>query len=105
MLFEEGVKISPVLSGHFRCLADIPLGKFGVALDIEIFVDDQGNFNKKGWDFDSAESAVESVLRKIYYLRYGRPGESIFVKVGALDNVALGYGLTASIAGGGSSDP
>ncbi len=72
---------------------DIPIGKFGVALDIEIFVDDQGNFNKKGWNFDSGEEAVESVLRKIYYLRYGRPGESIFVKVGALDNVALGYGL------------
>ncbi len=72
---------------------DIPIGKLGVALDIEIFVDDQGNFNKKGWDFGSAEDAVESVLRKIYYLRYGRPGESIFVKVGALDNVTLGYGL------------
>ena len=72
---------------------DIPIGKFGVALDIEIFVDDQGNFNKKGWDFDSTEDAVGSVLRKIYYLRYGRPGEGVFVKVGALDNVTLGYGL------------
>ncbi|MCK5732750.1 MAG: hypothetical protein KAI38_01080 [Candidatus Latescibacteria bacterium] len=72
---------------------DIPIGKFGVALDIEIFVDDQGNFNKKGWDFDTTEDAVESVLRKIYYVRYGRSGEPVFVKVGALDNVTLGYGL------------
>ncbi|MCD6336407.1 MAG: hypothetical protein J7M27_13970 [Candidatus Latescibacteria bacterium] len=72
---------------------DIPIGKFGVALDIEIFVDDQGNFNKKGWNFDNADDAVESVLRKIYYVRYGRPGQNVFVKVGALDNVTLGYGL------------
>ena len=72
---------------------DIPIGKFGVALDIELFVDDQGNFNKKGWDFDSTEDAVESILRKIYYVRYGRPGEDRFIKVGALDNVTLGYGL------------
>ncbi|MFH1006517.1 MAG: hypothetical protein V1800_03300 [Candidatus Latescibacterota bacterium] len=72
---------------------DIPIGKFGVTLDVELFVDDQGNFNKKGWDFDTTDDAVESVFRKIYYLRYGRPGERIFVKAGALDNVTLGYGL------------
>ena len=72
---------------------DIPIGKFGVALDIEVFVDDQGNFSKKGWDFDSGQDAAESLLRKIYYVRYGRPREDIFVKVGALDNVTIGYGL------------
>lgn len=72
---------------------DIPIGKFGVALDIEVFVDDQGNFSKKGWDFDSGQDAAESLLRKIYYVRYGRPRENVFVKVGALDNVTIGYGL------------
>jgi len=72
---------------------DIPIGKFGVALDIEVFVDDQGNFNQKGWDFDSGQDAAESLLRKIYYVRYGCPREDIFVKVGALDNVIIGYGL------------
>lgn len=72
---------------------DIPLGKFGVSLDIELFVDDQGNFSDKGWRFGNRADAVESILRKIYYVRYGWPKEPVFVKVGSLDDVDLGYGL------------
>jgi hypothetical protein len=72
---------------------DIPLGKFGICLDIELFIDDQGNISKKGWDFDNAANAFESIQRKIYYLRYGHPGDKFYAKVGALDDVTLGYGL------------
>ena len=35
----------------------------------------------------------DSILRKIYYVRYGRPNDAVYVKIGALDNVTLGYGL------------
>ena len=72
---------------------EIPIGKFGIALDIELFIDHQGRFNKKGWDFSTGAAITETLLRKIYYLRYGHPGENLFLKVGALDNVSLGYGL------------
>ena len=72
---------------------EIPIGKFGIALDIELFIDSQGRFNKKGWDFSTGAASTESLLRKIYYLRYGHPGDNLFLKVGALDNVSLGYGL------------
>ncbi len=72
---------------------EIPIGKIGIALDIELFIDYQGRFNKKGWDFSTGAATTETLLRKIYYLRYGRPGENLFLKVGALDNVTLGYGL------------
>jgi len=72
---------------------DIPIWKFGVALDIELFIDSEGNFSKKGWDFSSGKRAFESITRKIYYIRFGRPGERAYVKVGALDNVTIGYGL------------
>lgn len=72
---------------------EIPIGKFGVALDIELFIDYQGRFNKKGWDFSTGAATTETLMRKVYYLRYGQPGDDLFFKVGALDNVTLGYGL------------
>ncbi|HID09841.1 MAG TPA: hypothetical protein EYP17_00875 [Candidatus Latescibacteria bacterium] len=72
---------------------DIPIGPFGVALDIELFVDHEGNFSKRGWDFSTGQAARETIFRKIYYIRYGRPKDPVFMKVGALDNVTLGYGL------------
>jgi hypothetical protein len=72
---------------------DIPIGKFGVCLDLELFVDDSGKFSDKGWRFKNSQEAFESISRKIYYLRYGRPGHQYYGKVGSLDNVTLGYGL------------
>ncbi|HID95125.1 MAG TPA: hypothetical protein EYP53_03595 [Candidatus Latescibacteria bacterium] len=72
---------------------EIPVWRFGVALDIELFIDNQGHFSKKGWNFESPSKTAESLLRKVYYVRYGHPGERTFIKAGALDNVTLGYGL------------
>ncbi|MEW6755666.1 MAG: hypothetical protein AB1505_32515 [Candidatus Latescibacterota bacterium] len=72
---------------------EIPLGPWGVALDLELFLDQQGGISSRGWEFGTATETVSSLLRKIYYVRYGRPHEEIYAKVGALDNVTLGYGL------------
>ena len=72
---------------------DVPLGKWGVALDIELFIDNEGGFSDRGWEFDTSTSAINTVFRKIYYVRYGKPRDDIFFKVGALDDVTLGYGL------------
>lgn len=72
---------------------DIPVGPFGVALDVELFLDQKGNISKRGWDFSTGGATRETILRKIYYVRYGKPSEPIFMKVGALDDVTLGYGL------------
>ncbi|MBI4530328.1 MAG: hypothetical protein HY709_02300, partial [Candidatus Latescibacteria bacterium] len=72
---------------------EIPVGNAGVALDLELFIDNRGNFNKKGWDFSTGTTAMESLLRKIYYVRYGHPSEHLYARVGALDEVTLGYGF------------
>ena len=72
---------------------DIPLGKWGVAFDFELFVDESGDFSDKGWAFGSSGETLDTILRKIYYVRYGKPKEPLFVRVGALDRVTLGYGL------------
>ena len=72
---------------------DIPLGKWGLAFDLELFIDEKGNFSDKGWSFGSSSETLDSILRKIYYVRYGQPEDYLFFKIGALDRVTLGYGL------------
>ena len=71
---------------------DIPMWKFGVFLDIELFVNSQGQFSDRGWNFDKSNWG-ESVLRKIRYVRFGHENEPLFVKFGGLENVTFGYGF------------
>ena len=72
---------------------DVPIGKWGVALDLELFIEGNGNISTRGWEFGSGTETFDSLLRKIYYVRYGRSADPVFFKVGALDRVTLGYGL------------
>ena len=75
---------------------DIPIGKWGIALDVELFIGANGDLSARGWQFGTSTEAFDSFLRKIYYVRYGRPNDSVHFKVGALDNASLGYGLIMS---------
>ncbi len=66
---------------------ELKLGKLGVALDIAIYMDDQGNIRKDEWD------EFSDYLDKFYYVRWAQPGDPFFAKLGAMDNVTLGYGI------------
>ena len=72
---------------------DIPIGPLGVAFDVELFIDDDGNFSDRGWAFGTSTEVLDTFLRKIYYVRYGQPRDPVYVRVGALDRVTLGYGI------------
>ncbi len=72
---------------------DFPLGRLGIGLDLEIFIERNGDFGSRGWEAGSPTQTFDSILRKIYYVRYGRPNDAVYVKIGALDDVTLGYGL------------
>lgn len=72
---------------------EIPFGKAAVAFDVEFFVRQDGDFASRGWAFGTTAETIDTILRKIYYVRYGMPGDAAFVRVGALDGVTLGYGL------------
>lgn len=74
----------------------IPFGKWGVALDLVFYVDQDGNLHKDEWDFSSATATKNTIIDKIYYIRYGFPNQPLFFKVGALDRVDLGYGILVS---------
>ena len=74
----------------------IRLGALEAVLDLELFLDNQGRIRDRGWDFSSGRKGFESVLRKIHYVRYGRPEDRdrrLYVRVGTLESVTLGSGL------------
>ena len=75
---------------------EIEFGKLGVAFDIELFLDDKQNLSDRGWDFNTTQNGMESVLRKIYYVRWDHPGAPFYAKLGALDDVTMAHGLVVN---------
>jgi hypothetical protein len=72
---------------QFGLRPDIPIGNWGLGLDLTFRFDANGNFKKDEWNTGRA------YLEKIYYVRYGLPGDPFYARLGALDNVTLGYGI------------
>ncbi len=72
---------------------DVPIWRFGVCFDLELFLDAQGNFSNRGWDFSSGKDAANSLSRKIRYIRFNQSGDPVYIKIGGLDNVTFGYGF------------
>lgn len=70
---------------------DVPIWKFGVFFDVELFVDNDGQFSDKGWNFE--DDWLDALSRKIRYIRFGQEGEPLFIKFGGLSSVSLGYGF------------
>ncbi len=66
---------------------EFTLGKLGVALDLSIYIDEEGNIRKDNWD------SFRDIFEKIYYMRWGHRKDPLYVKVGAVDNYRLGFGL------------
>jgi hypothetical protein len=70
---------------------EVPLWKFGVFFDLEAFMDQDSRFSNKGWNF--RDDPVNAIARKIRYIRYGHEKDPLFIKVGGLSDVTLGYGF------------
>jgi hypothetical protein len=93
--YEFGVSSVTVDNEQWTRIAfgvDIPLWKFGVFVDAELFINGEGKFSDKGWRFDK-DNWQEGVFRKIRYIRFGHEQEPLFIKFGGLSNVTLGYGF------------
>ena len=67
-------------------------GKIGLGLDIYFYIDDEGNLYEKSWDFSDGK-AFETILDKIYYIRYNKPGDNFYFRIGGMSNATLGYGI------------
>ncbi|HEM49383.1 MAG TPA: hypothetical protein ENO27_04135, partial [Caldithrix sp.] len=66
---------------------EFSIGKLGIALDLSIYMDQDGNIRKDNWD------SARDIFEKLYYVRWGHQGDPFYVKVGAIDNYRLGFGL------------
>ena len=66
---------------------ELSFGKFGMMLDLSLYIDGEGNIASQYWD------SPQDILEKIYYLRWGRKGDPFYIKVGAIDNYRLGFGI------------
>lgn len=66
---------------------EFSIGKLGVALDLSLYIDKDGNIRKENWD------SPRDIFEKIYYVRWGLRGDPLYIKVGAVDNYRLGFGL------------
>jgi hypothetical protein len=63
------------------------IGKLGIALDLSLYLDSDGNIRKENWD------DANDIWEKFYFIRWAKPGDPFYVKVGAIDDYRLGYGL------------
>ena len=71
---------------------EFEFGKFGLGLDVYFYIDDEGNFYDKSWDFSDGK-ALETLLDKVYYLRYNQPTDNLYFRIGGMPSVTLGYGI------------
>jgi len=78
---------------RFSFRPEIPVGAIGIGLDVELFIDEEGRISKEGWDFSNRNKMWDSLMRKLYYIRYGSSLDRFYARIGALDDVTLGYGL------------
>ena len=66
---------------------EFSIGKLGVALDLTLYLDQNGNIRKENWD------SFKDIVEKIYYVRWAHRGDPFYLKIGAIDNYRLGFGL------------
>lgn len=79
------VTIDGKIYQQFALRADIPIGKFGFGVDVQLLFDENGQIRKDDWD------EWQDYLDKIYYIRYGKKKDPFYIKVGGLDYSYLGY--------------
>ncbi len=79
---------------------DIAFGKFGIGLGIVFhyrFVDDEGestfDFREEDWDPSGDRSFLDIYLPIFRYIRYGQKGDSLYAKIGSIDDGTLGNGF------------
>ncbi len=71
---------------------ELSIGKLGVVFDLELFVDGNGKFSSRGWEFGTRDQILNTLYRKIYYIRWAHPGDPFYARIGALENMAFDAG-------------
>jgi len=78
----------------FSFFPEFSYGKWGLGLDLTFEFD--GNFSLRDLDNDGKAddwTKFTDYLYKIYYVRYGYKGDSIYGRIGSFDHYTLGHGM------------
>jgi len=80
------VTIDGVIYNQLAFRPEFTFGKLGIGLDVVLYIDNDGNFRNEEWD------EASDIMDKFLYIRWGEKKDPFWIKVGALENVTLGYG-------------
>ena len=72
---------------------EFSMKKLKLGLDLYFYLDDEGGFYEKPWDFSTGEKAFENILDKILYLQYNNPSDRLYFRLGSMPSKTLGYGI------------
>ena len=86
------VTINGQIYNQLSLRPEIPFGNLGVVLDLYLYFNDDGMY-WESWDFSGFGPAYRTIIDKIYYLRWGHPGDDLYILAGALPSVTLGQGI------------
>ena len=59
----------------------VPFGKLSVAFDLVIYIDQDGNIYDDDWNFSSGNDVKNTLVDKIYYVRYGNKWQKTIFKL------------------------
>ncbi|MFC2060902.1 FecR domain-containing protein [Elusimicrobiota bacterium] len=75
---------------NLSLLPEIAFWKIGIGLDIRLYFDEEGNLREEEWD------DWNDVLDKVWYVRYGREEDTLYILAGGLRGFMLGNGFIIS---------
>lgn len=81
------VTIDGVLYNQIALRPDIAIGKLGVGLDLVFYLNQDGDILWDRWQ------GAGNLADKIMYVRWGQPSDPLYIRVGTLENVVVGYGM------------
>ncbi|MDD3807610.1 MAG: hypothetical protein PHE86_06225, partial [Candidatus Marinimicrobia bacterium] len=84
------VTINGKIYNQFAARPTLQMGKFGVGLDIALYIDNEGNILEDNWN------SWDDILDKIYFLSWGFQEDPFYIRVGGLDQVTIANGLVVS---------
>ena len=108
-LFNQDLEVDPVFTGafgsatindkiynQFSIRPEFAFEKFAMGLDIYFYFDENGELYSKNWNFSSSKSTLQTIVDKIYYVRWGQPDDDMYFRIGSLPTITLGHGSLVS---------
>ena len=83
------VTLDGVLYNQLSLRPEINIGKFGIGLDLVLYMDFEGNIRTEDWDVANDPSRI---LDKILFIKYGQKSDPLWAKYGSIEGMTLGYG-------------